>query len=348
MDDDARARRPIMTRRRLEVTLGLLWLLDGTLQAQPYMFTSTFFSNNFGMANMGLPGLAARVEGSLDTAFGAHPAPWNAVFAIVQLSLGAGLLWPRTAKVALGASVGWGIAVWLIGEGIGGLFMGTSALLGAPGAALLYAVAAVWLWPARPDTAPGAAVADRGMLGGRIAIGMWSLLWLGTALLEVQSINHASGVPGAQLADIGEGEPGAVASINHLVGHLVAGRGELFALVVVVVHLGIAIGTPPRRTRRWALAVAIGVSAFYGLLGQDLGGVLTGRGTDPGSGPLLILLALALWPSLQLRPEPRAIPADRHVLLSARIPRRPLGAIPQAATGLPLPDGPICGRVREP
>ncbi len=130
MDDDARARRPIMTRRRLEVTIGLLWLLDGTLQAQPYMFTSTFFSNNFGMANMGLPLLAARVEGSLDTAFGAHPAPWNAVFAIVQLSLGAGLLWPRTAKVALGASVGWGIAVWLIGEGIGGRLYGNQRLLG--------------------------------------------------------------------------------------------------------------------------------------------------------------------------------------------------------------------------
>jgi len=205
--DDARARRPIVTRRRLEVALGLLWLLDGALQAQPYMFTSTFFSNNFGMANMGLPGLAARVEGSLDTALGAHPAPWNAVFAVVQLGLGADLLWPRTSKVALGASVGWCIAVWLIGEGIGGLFMGTSAVLGAPGAALLYAIAALWLWPEQGDSVRSAAVADGGMLGGQIAIGLWSMLWLGTALLEVQGINHASGVPGAQLADIGQGEP---------------------------------------------------------------------------------------------------------------------------------------------
>ena len=322
------ARRPIVTRRRLQVALGLLWLLDGALQAQPYMFTSTFFSNLFGMSDMGLPGIAARVEGTVGAALGAHPAPWNAAFAIVQVGLGAGLIWPRTVNVALGASVAWAGTVWLLGEGAGGVFMGTSALLGAPGAALLYAIAALWLWPKRDDRGTWAAevdggkddavagpgpeetVADGGRFGGRAAVGLWSTLWIGTALLELQALNHAAGVPGAQLADVGEGEPGAVAGINHWVGHLVAGRGGLFALLVVVVHLGIALGTPARRTRKWALAAAIVVSTFYGLLGQDLGGILTGQGTDPGSGPLLILLALALWP---FRPpvRPAADPAAR-------------------------------------
>jgi len=166
----------IVTRRRLQVALGLLWLLDGALQAQPYMFTNTFFSNLFGMSNMGLPGIAARVEGNVGAALGAHPAPWNAAFAIVQIGLGAGLIWPRTVKVALGASVVWAGAVWLLGEGAGGLFMGTSALVGAPGAALLYAIAALWLWPrnddrwAWPEVADGApeeAVAYGGRFGGR-------------------------------------------------------------------------------------------------------------------------------------------------------------------------------------
>jgi len=294
--------RPVGTRRRLELALGVLWLVDGALQAQPYMFTNTFFSNLFGMSDMGLPRLAARLEGNLGAVLGAHPVPWNAGFAVVQLALGAGLIWPRTARAALAASVAWAMAVWLIGEGVGGLFMGTSALLGAPGAALLYGVAALWLWPARGDADRGPAVADHGVLGGRIAIGLWSVLWLGTAALELQAINHAPGVPSAQLADIGEGEPAAIAAVNHWIGHLVAGRGELFAVLVVVVHLGIALGTPPRPTRRWALAAAIGVGAFYGLLGQDLGGVLTGRATDPGSGPVLILLALVLWP---FRPSQR-------------------------------------------
>ncbi len=38
------------------------------------------------------------------------------------------------------------------------------------------------------------------------------------------------------------------------------------------------------------------VSAVIWVAGQDLGGILTGTETDPSSGPLLILLALAYWP----------------------------------------------------
>jgi hypothetical protein len=30
--------------------------------------------------------------------------------------------------------------------------------------------------------------------------------------------------------------------------------------------------------------------------GRDFGGILTGQGTDPGTGPLLVRVALALWP----------------------------------------------------
>ena len=32
-------------------------------------------------------------------------------------------------------------------------------------------------------------------------------------------------------------------------------------------------------------------------LGEALGGILSGAGTDPGTGSLLILLALACWPT---------------------------------------------------
>jgi hypothetical protein len=32
-------------------------------------------------------------------------------------------------------------------------------------------------------------------------------------------------------------------------------------------------------------------------LAEGLGGILTGSGTDPNTGPLLALLALAFWPA---------------------------------------------------
>ena len=37
---------------------------------------------------------------------------------------------------------------------------------------------------------------------------------------------------------------------------------------------------------------------------EGLGGILTGSGTDPNSGPLLALFALAYWPTA--RPLPRS------------------------------------------
>ena len=51
----------------------------------------------------------------------------------------------------------------------------------------------------------------------------------------------------------------------------------------------------------WLLDICAGlmlaVAAVIWVFGQALGGILTGVGTDPNSGPLLALLALAYWPA---------------------------------------------------
>ena len=278
----------VLTRRRLEISLGVLWLVDGALQWQPYMFSSAFFGNMLGMANMGLPGPVSSVLYRTTTMLTAHPVIWNAAFASLQLAIGAGLLWGRTAALARPVSIAWALAVWVVGEGFGGLFMpGVSALNGAPGAALLYALIALILWPRRPGDGPTVAVADTGLLGGRGALWCWTVLWSGLALLELGGANHAAGVPAAEVANIGEGEPGWLAGLNSHAGHLLAGQGALFALFAGVV--AVAVG--------WcALAAGIALAILYGVFGQDLGGLLTGQATDPGTAPLFVLLALVLWP----------------------------------------------------
>ena len=48
--------------------------------------------------------------------------------------------------------------------------------------------------------------------------------------------------------------------------------------------------------------LALVLAAFL-WLAQGLGGVFTGGSTDPNSGPLLILLALAYWPATQAQPQ---------------------------------------------
>lgn len=283
------------TRRRLEMALGALWLVDGVLQLQPYMFSNAFFSNMLGMANMGLPGPVPAVLFRITSMLTAQPVLWNALFASLQLAIGAGLLWGRTAFLARPVSIAWALAVWVAGEGFGGLFMpGVSALNGAPGAALLYALAAFILWPRRPGE--GTAAADQGLLGGRGALWCWTVLWSGLALLELGGANHAAVVPAAEVVNIGEGEPGWLAGLNQHAGHLLAGRGPLFALAAGLTAVAVGWCALRPAWRRIALAAGIALAILYGVFGQDLGGLLTGQATDPGTAPLLVLLALALWP----------------------------------------------------
>ena len=233
----------------------------------------------------------------------AHPAWWNAAFATLQVAIGAGLLWGRgrLAVLARSASILWGIGVWLVGEGAGALFMGgTSLLTGAPGAALLYPVLTVSIWPVPAGTAKSRAVELSARAG-------WVLAWTGSALLELQGVNHASGVPGAQIANGAAGEPWFFAALDRVVGHGLEGSGGLFAAVLGLVAVGVGLGAIWRPTRAVALAVGIAIAAFVGLVGQNLGGAFTGQGTDPGAAPLLILMAVTLWPA-ELRAPAKSAP----------------------------------------
>jgi hypothetical protein len=58
-------------------------------------------------------------------------------------TLGVGLLVPRTARLALAASIAWALGVWYFGEGLSGLPSDHASLTtGAPGSALLLALLA--------------------------------------------------------------------------------------------------------------------------------------------------------------------------------------------------------------
>src|SRR3954471_23485686 len=95
------ARSRAITRRHLQVALGLFWLLDGALQAQPFMFTRGFATQVIAGVGQGQSGFVA---GPLDWAaniIAAHPVAWNVPFAAIQLLLGVGLLVPRTARLTL-------------------------------------------------------------------------------------------------------------------------------------------------------------------------------------------------------------------------------------------------------
>lgn len=285
-------------RRHLQVALGLLWLLDAGLQLQPYMFQrgSDGFLGPISENTMGAPNPATDLVRQALTVFVAHQVAVNWTIVVVQAALGIGLLGRRSVRWALAGTLVWAAGVWVVGEGYGQLlFPQASMLTGAPGAALLYAVLAVVLWPRR-EPAPCEAIASGGLGGERVARALWVALWCGTALLELEYGNHAPDAISAQLHGLAVGQPGFLAAVETGAAHLVAGRGELVAAALAVAQFLVGWWALRRRTLRLSLVAGVVLSVLFWVVGQGLGGILTGQGTDPNLGPPAVLFALALWP----------------------------------------------------
>src|ERR1700748_1553226 len=90
-------------RRLLQLALAGLWLLDGVLQYQAFMFSKGVSDMLADLAS-GNPGVVARPISWDATLVGHHVVLLNAVFATVQLLLGIGIAWRPTVRVALAAS----------------------------------------------------------------------------------------------------------------------------------------------------------------------------------------------------------------------------------------------------
>jgi hypothetical protein len=293
-------------RRGLQLTLGALWLADGALQLQPVMFGRGFAAQILMPAYMGSP---AAVTGPA-TAFARlilhAPAAWNTAFAATQLLLGLGLLWRPTVRAALAASIGWALAVWWFGEGLGGVFSGSATpLTGAPGAAALYALLAVLAWPApaaRADRSPVAAGSPLRLGGARAA---WLALWAGEAYLVLQAASRAPGALRATVTGLASGEPGWLAGMDRAVAGAAGSHGTAVAVILAVAFVLTGLGVCWPAATRPALALAAVAALGIWVFGENVGGLATGQATDPNSGPLLLTLAAAFWP----RRCPQAHPA---------------------------------------
>ena len=146
-------------RRKLQLALGVIWVLDGILQYQPSMFTKSF-PDMLAASAHGNPAVVAGPITWSANLIDHHVVVLNAIFATIQLALGLGIAWRPTLRLALAASIAWSLAIWWLGEGFGGILAGTaSPVNGAPGPVILYAVLAVLLWPADRD--PGARLSGR-------------------------------------------------------------------------------------------------------------------------------------------------------------------------------------------
>lgn len=307
-------------RRSLQLALATAWLLDGVLQLQPSMF-SRGPGGLAGMLAAGAHGNPQPVASSIAWAaelIGRHAGLANLAFALVQVALGLGIAWRRSTKAALAASIPWALSVWWFGEGLGGVLHGAGTpVLGGPGAVLIYAVLAVVLWPTAGDETTAGSLdhsvrhAAAAWVGEGAANGLWAALWSSMALLSLLGEARAPASIGSAIASVDSGEPGWLAALDRHVAGLAAGHGLAAAVVVAAVSLVVAAAVylPPAASRA-ALSLAIFVSLAVWLLTENLGTVLAGGATDPNSGPLLVVLALAYWPVHAFEPADAPVPAS--------------------------------------
>ena len=284
-------------RRVLQLALAGLWLLDGVLQYQAFMFSKGFGQMLAGTAS-GNPGVVGRPITWNASLVQHHAVLVNAIFATVQLLLGIGIAWRPAVRPALAASIAWALGVWWLGEGLGMVLTpGTSPVTGAPGAVILYALLAVLLWPAdRPG--PAAPFVAARAVGAPVARGLWLVLWLGLAYFALQPANRAPQGLHDMIAGMAHGEPGWLAALERNAAALVAHQGLTASIVLAAALVLVAAGVYlPGRPARGAVALAILVAAVLWVFGEAFGAILAGGSTDPNSGLPLILLALAYWPA---------------------------------------------------
>jgi hypothetical protein len=302
----------VRTQRTLQIVLGLFWLLDAGLQFQPFMFgkgfTTTYLLNNA----QGQPDVIRWIITNVGHFVGPHVAVWNTFFALIQVAIGGGLLFRRTVRPALAISFFWVLGVWFFGEGLGLIFTGSaSALTGAPGSVFMYGLIGLMAWPRRAggranersevDQKAGVASspAAQGIGGAITPLAVWSGFWALAAILFLLPNNRTQTSVSSAISGMSSGEPSAYAHFLTHFGDHFGSVGTQSAWLLAIASLVIGAGPlVSRRPRIFLLAGGL-LSLVFWITAQGLGGIFTGSGTDPNTGPLVILLALSMTPTIE-------------------------------------------------
>ncbi|HUD35365.1 MAG TPA: SCO family protein [Streptosporangiaceae bacterium] len=326
-------------RKVLRIGFGLLWVLDGILQAQPGMAVG-LPSQVMQPTAAASPAWVQHLVNWAGTSWSYHPIQAAAATVWIQVGIGLWLLVARSGRLsqlAGLAALGWGLIVWVFGEAFGGIFApGLSWLTGAPGSAVCYCVAGALValplgwWHSRR--------------AGRLLLTGFGVFLVGMAVLQAWPgrgfwQGDVRGQPGS-LASMAQSmaevsQPRVIASIVSDFAGLTRAHG--FAVNLVAVVALAVIGAVFISARRWLVRAAVIGFAVFGaavwLLVQDIG-IFGGVGTDPNSMIPMVLLAVAGYlaltaPAAALVTAPAATavaPAAEQVAEAASIGPAPIAS----------------------
>jgi hypothetical protein len=279
--------------RILSWGLGVLWILDGLLQAQPAMATSMFVDMDVVSNLSSQPHWLVVLLGAGIQLWTNHPMIAAIFSVVIQVFIGLAILLGAErslGRIGLYVSLVWSIPVWIYGEGLGDVFTGKASwLLGSPGAVVFYVLGAVWLL-----------LPPRFWQSGQIsrwtrywAAGLWLVLaawqalpgagyWSTTGLFHIFRNNAFMPQPEVLLVPI-----------VWIMG--ISRRNPVFIngiMVTLMAYLGVSLLAKKIGRVFWMITGLWLLASWW--LGQDFG-IVGGVGTDPQSAPLFLLLMLGGW-----------------------------------------------------
>jgi len=314
-------------RKLLRIGFGIIWIVDGLLQAQPAMVIG-LPSQVIRPAAGGSPTWVQHLVNWAGAAWSDHPVQAAAAAVWIQVGIGVWLLAARRgalSRLAGLASVGWGLVVWVFGEALGGIFApGLTLLAGAPGAVLFYCLAGVLIaLPERHWRAPR--VGSLTLAGMGIFLVCMAVLqaWPGRGFWQGSVSGRAGALAGFVRSMAQTSQPRFLAGWVSGFGSLVAAHGFAVNLFAVVAF-GL-VGTALLTARPWlarpaVIAMSVLCLADWVLI-QDAG-VFGGLGTDPNSMIPMALIALAGYLALAPPSRPASAPATEPAKVPAQPERR--------------------------
>jgi hypothetical protein len=284
-------------RRRLQLVLAGLWLLDGMLKLQPYMFTKNFAPMTLGEAGNGAPFWLTDPLDWAKRIVSDHPVGTMVLFALIEIAIGVAIAYRPTLRYGLIGCLVWVPFLWFFAEGLGGLTSGDAGpLSGAPGASILYGLLAVLLWPTkRSDGVTSEAVRFAGSRAAKIAwVGLWGLL----AALALLPANRKPDAVSDIISGNADGTPKGYAWLLDHAASWAMGRGAEISITLAVLLALVAVSVlrPSRRAVRGGIALAVVLAALIWVFAEGFGMPFMGMATDPDTAPLLAAIAIAFWP----------------------------------------------------
>ncbi|HUY24621.1 MAG TPA: hypothetical protein VMV09_04870, partial [Candidatus Saccharimonadales bacterium] len=277
----------------LRRSLGILWIVDGLLQAQPAM-PGGFAHNILAPATLGQPSWLSNLLNWESFFWQAHPLDLAVATVCIQIGLGVAILAgadSRLGKAGLWSSIVWGLGVWLGGEAMGGFVSPGTELMGAPGAVLVYVAAAALLLLPRVIW-----VGERAYRGIRVGVGAFFLLGAVLQAAPWHSFWTAPGLSAMFTSMASVPQPGFLSAPVLWTAHLaqVAPVPLNAFFVGVMGTLGIGLVRGRGVLRSWTLA-ALAWLAVTWWIGQDFGALGSKTATDPNLSPLLAMMLVCAW-----------------------------------------------------